>query len=93
MFLFQRVFNLCSQACKNIIIGRGIIVGTLFLIHQRNIDEGHQRHCMFTLAPFICLSISIVALSDELGGCTIVLLFIAFDDDFYLFVVHVQRDM
>ena len=90
---FQRVFNLSGQSCKNIIIGRRIIICTLLLMHQRNVDECHQCYDVITLTPFICLRIGIVALGDELGSGTIVLLVIAFDDDFYLFVVDVQSDM
>ena len=65
---FQCFFNLSGQSCKNIIIGRRIIICTLFLMHQRYVDERHQRYDMITLAPLICLCIGIVALGDELSG-------------------------
>ena len=81
------------QPGKNIIIGRGIIMCTLLLIHQRDVDKRHQRYCMITLAPFICLCISIVALRDELGCATIEFLIIAIDHDFYFLVVDMQPDM
>ena len=91
--LTEGFLDFSRQFGKNIIIGRGIIMGTLFLIHQRDVDQRHQRYCMITLAPFICLRIGIIALCDELGCTTIVFLIVAIDYDFYFLVVDVQPDM
>ena len=91
--LIEDILDFSRQLGENINIGRGIVMGTLFLTHQRNVDECHQRHSVFTFAPFICLSIGIVALGDELGCTAIVFLVVTVDDNFYVFVIDVQPDM
>ena len=89
LLLAKCIFNLSSQSCKNIIIGRCIIMGSLFLIYQCDIYQRHQRNGMFTFASLICLSIGIVTLSDELSCGAVKLLFITFDDNLDLFIVNV----
>ena len=93
LLLTEGILDFAGQLSKNIIIGRGIIMRTLLLIHQRNINQSHQRHCMITLAPFICLCIGIVALSDELGCSTIEFFVVTIDDNFYFFIVNMLLDM
>ena len=51
----EGILDFLCQFGENIIIGRGIVVGTLFLLHRRGVNQRHQRYCMITLAPLIGL--------------------------------------
>ena len=94
LFTFTEDFlDFSSQLGKNIIIGRGIVMTALFLAHQRYVDECHQCDGMITLAPFIRLSIGVIALSDEFCCTTIELFVITIDDDLYILIVDMQSDM
>ena len=93
LLLAKCILYLLCQPGKNIVVGFGIVVGTLLLIHQCDVDERHQRYRMIILAPFVCLSIGIVALRDLLGCQTVELLVVTVDDDFYLLIVDMQPDM
>ena len=63
-----------SQLAENIIVWGCIVLAEFFLIPERYLDEGHQRDGMVALAPFVDLCVGPVALGDELGSCTVVLL-------------------
>ena len=91
--LSEDFLNFGCQLGENIIIRQSIIVNTLLLIHQRYVDKRHQRYCMLTFASLICLSIGIVALSDELGCIAIELFVLSIDYDFYFLIVDMQSDM
>ena len=93
LLLTEGFLDFAGQLGKNIIIGRGIIVRTLLLIHQRNVNQCHQRHCMITLAPLICLCIGIIALGDELGCGTIEFFVVTIDDNLDFLVINVQLNM
>lgn len=89
----KRFFDFLGQTCENIIIGHRIIVCKLLLMHQRNVDERHQRNGMIALTTFVVGRIGIVALRNELGCIAIVLLIFWSNHHFYFFVIDVQRDM
>lgn len=89
----EDILDFGRQLGKNIIIGRRVVMAALTLIRQRDVDQRHQRYRMVTLAPLICLSIGIVALGDELGCVTVVLLIVALDNDFDFLIVNMQSDM
>jgi hypothetical protein len=48
---------------------------------------------MFSLPSFISLRISIIAVSDEFGGSTVVFLVFTIYRHLYLLIVDVQSDM
>ncbi len=81
------------QFGKNIVIGLSIVAGMLLLIHQGNVDKGHQRNPMVGLAPTIYLGIGIVAVCYEFSCTTIVHFLFTIDDDIHVVVVDMQRDM
>lgn len=93
MFFAQCILHLSGQPGKNIIVRHRIVVTMLLLIHERNVDERHERYQVITLPTLICLGIGIVPVGDELGCQPIELFVLAIDDDVYLFVVDVQPDM
>ena len=89
LFLVKRTFNFGRKPCKNIIIGGGVVVGALFLIHERNVYQRHQRYGVVALTSLVGLGVGVVPLGDELGGQPVVLFVFAVDDNFYLLVVDV----
>ena len=89
----QRFLDLRSQLRKNTIIGRRVVLGALLLIHQGDVNQRHQRDCMFTLTALIRLSIGVITVGDELGCPTIQFLVIAVHRHFDFLVVDVQPYM
>ena len=87
------LLNLSDNLGKNFIIRSGIVACTLFLIHQCNIYQRHQRNDMITLTSLISLGVSVITFGDEFRRRTIILFIFSIDDDFYVFVVDVQSDM
>ena len=93
IFLLQRFLNLRSQPSKNTIIGSCVIFAMLPLIHQGNVNQRHQRDCVLALTTLISLCIGIIAVGDELGCLTVILLVGTFHRHLYLFIVDVQPYM
>ena len=89
----QCFLNLRSQLSKNTIIRSRIVLAALPLIHQRDVDQRHQRDGMLTLLPLISLRIGIITGSDEFGGLTVEFLIGAVHRHLDIFVVDVQPYM
>ena len=53
ILLLQRFLNLRSQLSKNTIIGSRVVLATLPLIHQGNVNQRHQRDCVLALTTLI----------------------------------------
>ena len=91
--LLQGLLNLRSQARENIIIGLGIVLGTLPLIHQRDVDKRHQANGMIALASLISLGIRVVAICYQLSGSTVIDFVLAVHSDLDFLVIDVQSYM
>ena len=89
----KSILHLLGQLGENIIIGRRIVVRMFFLVHQRNINQRHQRYRMVALTPLIGLGVGGLAFGDEFCCQAIVFLVVPVDDNLYLFVIDVQPDM
>ena len=55
LFSLQCFLNLRSQLSKNTIIGCRIVLAALFLQHQRDVYQCHQRDGVLTFLPPISL--------------------------------------
>ena len=93
VFSLQCFLNLRSQLSKNILIGRRVVLLTVPLIHQGNVNQRHQRDCMLALAALIRLSIGVITVGNELGCLSIQFFIRTVDRHFDFLVVDVQLYM
>ena len=93
IFSLKGFFNFRSQLCENTIIGISVVVATLTLVHQSDIDKRHERNRMLALLTFISLRVGVITVGDEFGCLTIEFLVGTLDGYFDFFIVDMQPDM
>ena len=87
--LIKDFLDFSRQLGKNIIVGIGIVVCTFLLVHQGNVNQGHQSNDVVALTALVSLCVGVVALGDELAGRTVIFFFVTIDNDIDVFVVNV----